>query len=117
DLGLIDERGAENTLDDIDEFIGPRGWISPEAMNKYLTGGKNFVYECDTSIDHQSDIFQLGKVFWYILQHNSPTGTVKLNDFKLKNKRLYPIIKTMLNYSKSKRYRDIEDIIRLLKPI
>lgn len=117
DLGLIGERDSATTLDNIDEFIGPRGWISPEAMNKHLTGGKKFTYDCDVTIDHQSDIFQLGKVFWYIFQHNAPTGTVKLNDFKIKNKKLYPIIKTMLNYSKSKRYSHINEIIHLLKPI
>lgn len=115
DLGLIDDRNINFSLDKIAEPIGPRGWMTPESMNKYLTEGKgfNFNYQCD--IDHQSDIFQLGKVFWYIFQHNAPIGIIDENDFNFKSGQLYPIIKTMLNHSKSERYKDIDEVIQLLK--
>jgi serine/threonine protein kinase len=115
DLGLIDDRNINFSLDKVAEPIGPRGWMSPESMNKYLTEGKGFDYKYNCEIDHQSDIFQLGKVFWYIFQHNAPIGTIKENDFYFKNSQLYSIIKTMLNHSKIKRYKDIDEVIKLLK--
>lgn len=115
DLGLLAERNNPNVIDDEAELIGPRGWMSPESMNKYLTEGKGFVHTFPCKIDHQSDIFQLGKVFWYIFQHNAPIGTVKENDFKIKNSQVYSIIKTMLNHSKAKRYKSIDEVIKLLK--
>lgn len=115
DLGLINDRNNNFQLDKIADNIGPKGWMSPESMNKYLTEGKGFNYKYHCVIDHQSDIFQLGKVFWYIFQHNAPIGTVKENDFLMKKGRFYPIIKTMLNHSKSKRYKNIDEVIRLLK--
>ena len=76
DLGLIQMRNKPS-LDKEGELLGPRGWLSPEAMNKYLSEkveGKNF----DCNIDHQSDLFQLAKVFWYILQGNAPIGFPKV---------------------------------------
>jgi serine/threonine protein kinase len=115
DLGLLAERNDLNEIDEEAEPIGPRGWMSPESMNKYLTEGKGFEYPFSCKIDHQSDIFQLGKVFWYIFQHNAPIGSVKESDFKIKNSQVYSIIKTMLNHSKAKRYKTIDEVIKLLK--
>ena len=114
DLGLINDRDTNFNIDKMAEPIGPRGWMSPESMNKYLTEGKGFANSFNCSIDHQSDIFQLGKVFWYIFQHNAPIGGIKEKDFAIKNSQLYAIIKTMLNHSKSKRYKSIEEVIKLL---
>ncbi len=116
DLGLIDNRDADS-LDYISEFIGPKGWMTPEAMNKYLCEGKGFSFSHNCAIDHQSDIFQLGKIFWYIFQHNAPIGTVKESDFLIRERGVYPVIKTMLNYSKKKRYKNIDEVIKLLKPL
>lgn len=115
DLGLINDRNNNFQLDRIADNIGPKGWMSPESMNKYLTEGKGFKYKFHCDIDHQSDIFQLGKVFWYIFQHNAPIGSIKECDFLVKKGQLYPIIKTMLNHSNIKRYKDINEVIRLLK--
>ncbi len=115
DLGLINDRNNNFQLDKIADNIGPKGWMTPESMNKYLTEGKGFNYKYHCDIDHQSDIFQLGKVFWYIIQHNAPIGTVKEIDFIIKKGQLYPIIKTMLNHSKSKRFKNIDEVIKLLK--
>lgn len=117
DLGLCAERNKENDIDKISEFIGPRGWATPEVMNKHLTGGKEFSHNFDIIIDHQSDIFQLGKVFWYIFQHNSPIGSIRLSDFKIRHNRVYPIIRTMLNHSKKRRYSEIKEVIHLFEPI
>jgi serine/threonine protein kinase len=117
DLGLLAERNLNFEIDEEAEPIGPRGWMSPESMNKYLTEGKNFNYKYDCVIDHQSDIFQLGKVFWYIFQHNSPIGSITEKDFKINESIIYPILRTMLNHSKKRRYKRIEEIIYLIKKI
>lgn len=113
DLGLIAYR--EEDWDKKNELIGPKGWLSPEAMNKYLSEGRQGNYDC--RIDHQSDIFQLGKVFWYILQGNAPIGCISRKDFIERNERLYVLIRTMLNYSKKKRIKNISTVVEELQRI
>lgn len=115
DLGLIQMRNRPS-LDKEGELLGPRGWLSPEAMNKYLSErleGKNF----DCNIDHQSDLFQLAKVFWYILQGNAPIGCIKESDFLLRNSSLYSLIRQMLNHSKKRRPTSVNFVIDDLQKI
>lgn len=115
DLGLIQMRNKPS-LDKEGELLGPRGWLSPEAMNKYLSEkveGKNF----DCSIDHQSDLFQLAKVFWYILQGNAPIGCVKESDFLPRNASLYALLRQMLSHSKKRRPISVDVVISDLKKI
>lgn len=116
DLGLSEHR-SKDFLDDAAEWIGPRGWMSPESMNKFLTENRpwNSLYNC--KIDHQSDIFQIGKVIWYILQGNSPQGGIRRQDFLWKNESVYQIIRTMLNNSKEKRIKTIDEIILMLEKV
>ena len=112
DLGLIEMRNKPS-LDNKGELIGPRGWLSPEAMNKYLSErvkGKNF----DCNIDHQSDLFQLAKIFWYIVQGNAPIGCIKKSDFLLNNSALYLLIREMLNHSKRLRPASVDVVINKL---
>jgi hypothetical protein len=59
----------------------------------------------------------LGKVFWYIFQHNAPIGSVRGKDFLIKNSQIYAVLRTMLNNSKQRRYKEIDEVIKLLKPI
>jgi serine/threonine protein kinase len=117
DLGLLDHQDGSYSIDDKGEPIGPRGWMSPESMNKYLCEKHSFPYNFDCKIDHQSDIFQLGKVFWYIFQHNAPIGYFLTKDFNLNNNQVFSIIKKMLSHSKVKRFKKISQVINLLKPI
>jgi len=116
DLGLAQFRDEE-FVEDTSKIIGPRGWLSPEAMNKYLTNNTENINNFDCKIDHQSDIFQLGKVFWYIVQGNAPIGCVRTIDFKEKDIEIYALLRTMLNHSKKKRYKHIDEIIAILKRI
>jgi serine/threonine protein kinase len=117
DLGLVEGRPLDHEIDKAAEFIGPRGWISPEAMNKYLTENKTFNSKFDCEIDNQSDIFQLGKLFWYIFQHNAPIGSVRLSDLNKDFRDVFPILKTMLSHSKKQRYKEVDEIIPLFKRI
>lgn len=112
DLGLVGYRDQD--FDKVKEFIGPRGWESPETMNKFLTEGNgNF----DCHIDHQSDIFQLGLIFWFIMQGNSPIGCIRRSDFCDVNEEIFEIIKRMIWHSKEKRIKSIDEVISLLTKI
>lgn len=114
DLGLARHRSSD--LDKTGEKIGPLGWLSPEAMNKHLTekAGKGF----DCLIDEKSDIFQLGKIFWFIFMGNCPIGELYYKDFtcNIKHKRkIWAILIAMMSSIKSRRpsINDLE--IKILK--
>ena len=116
DLGLVAFRDEDELYDKKNEFIGPKGWLSPEAMNKYLSYDDS-MYKFDCKIDHQSDIFQLGKIFWYILQGNVPIGGISRSDFFDRREEVYSLLKYMLNHSKKKRPLTIDYVINDLKHI
>lgn len=115
DLGLIQMRNKP-TYDKLGELVGPKGWLSPEAMNKYLSESVN-EQKFDCNIDHQSDIFQLAKVFGYILQGNAPIGCVEESDFLLHNTSLYSLLREMLNHAKQRRPHSIDEVIQKLQSI
>ena len=103
DLGLVDFQNKDSEIDSPNEKIGPYGWLAPEATNKMLTFKKHigFVYDC--KIDKKSDVFQLGKLFWYIFQGNLPIGQIVNDDFKMRDKEIFQIIFEMLRYEKNGR--------------
>lgn len=104
DLGLIDYREQDNEeLYSDREFIGPKGWSSPEAMNRYLAKGLDRDPRIDCIIDDYSDVFQLGKLFWYIIQGNAPIGGVVRADFFSDNNDIFSVIAEMLIHDKSRR--------------
>lgn len=117
DLGLVDGNELHYKFNEEGKFIGPRGWASPEVMNKYLSEKKGFKYKYDCKIDHQSDIFQLGKVFWYIFQYNAPIGNINFDDFQCENERVFWIVRKMLHHSKSRRFDSVSVIIPLFQRI
>lgn len=113
DLGLVDHRDTDFFIDETGERIGPIGWLSPEAMNKFYNEGKGKTnkHNFDCTLDAQSDVFQLGKLFWFIFQGNVPIGQVKKKDFMSKDNVLYDIIYEMLLHSKKRRFSlsEVED--------
>ena len=115
DLGLSKNRKKDEMIDGKREFVGPKGWTSPESMNKYL------VKECDKrydrNIDEKSDMFQLGMVFWYVMQGNAPIGAIMEKDFCCANHKIYILIRTMVSYDKSYRPNDFQNIIEKLDQI
>jgi len=116
DLGLIRFRDKDEIIDGDNELIGPRGWLSPESMNKFLTFKKELGYNYDCDIDYKSDVFQLGKLFWFIFQYNVPVGRIKRPDFKIKDNQVYAIIAWMLNHDKRRR-PNIKQLIESFHPI
>ena len=116
DLGLYRFKDEDN-VDQIGERIGAFGWESPETMNKCLTEQKdNNNYQFDCEIDFKSDVFQLGKLFWYIFQGNLPIGQVTQNDFLEGDKDLFDVLIQMLSYNKSSR-PNINNLQTILAPI
>jgi serine/threonine protein kinase len=103
DLGLLAKRNEDQDYDQPNEMIGPRGWLCPEAMNKHLTKDKDVGFEYDCQIDEFSDIFQLGKLFWFIFQCNVPIGQLMRGDFKHKDNNIYQLLQLMLQYDKQRR--------------
>jgi serine/threonine protein kinase len=117
DLGLINFRERDTDLDHFDEKIGPLGFLSPEATNKCLGSREKPSFDFDCWIDEKSDVFQLGQVFWFILQDEVPTGHLMAQDFKFPIKRvLDTIIQPMLQYGKQRR-ASVEAIGTALRPI
>jgi serine/threonine protein kinase len=116
DLGLVKFRHEDNRVDWVNEKIGPIGWLCPEATNKMLTNNKKLLYTYDCDIDESSDIFQLGKLFWYVFQGNLPLGQLLLEDFELAENDIYQIIFSMLQYQKARR-PSIGHLETMLEPI
>ena len=105
DLGLVDFRDSDFEIKELGEKIGPIGWLSPEAANKFLCEGekKSNPNNHDCILNYNSDIFQLGKLFWYIFQGNIPIGQIDEDDFIVKDKELFDLLFNMLSHTKSKR--------------
>jgi serine/threonine protein kinase len=103
DLGLLANRHDDQSLDQPNEMIGPIGWLCPEAMNKRLTEGKDVGFSFDCQIDEFSDIFQLGKLFWFIFQCNVPIGQLMRGDFKHKDDDIFQLLQLMLQHDKQRR--------------
>lgn len=117
DLGLVEKRETFNKYDEKGKWIGPRGWMSPESMNKFLAENKPWGVLHDCSITHQSDIFQMGRILWYILQGNSPIGIIADRDLKYNQPELFNLIQDMLFHSKVDRLKTIEEAVSILNNI
>lgn len=104
DLGLIGHRDDDFKAKEIGMKIGPANWMSPEAFNKMYNEGpdcKN-IHGFDCILDNQSDIFQLGKLFWFIFQGNVPDGQLIRNDFKIEDDQVFEVLLNMLSHSKDR---------------
>lgn len=117
DLGLVEHRYDSFGVDEIGEWIGPRGWQSPESLNKFVTEDTPWGYKFNSKIDHQSDLYQLGKLLWFITQGNCPEGGIDRNDFLYRDDRLYQVVKTLLNNNKKRRVKNIDELISQVKRI
>jgi serine/threonine protein kinase len=116
DLGLVAKRHEDHSLDRFNEMIGPTGWLCPEAMNKLLTERKNVGFQYDCQIDELSDVFQLGKLFWFIFQCNVPIGQIKRDDFKPTDNDAFNLLELMLQHDKQRR-PSLDKIITDFTPI
>lgn len=118
DLGLIAFRQEDQVLDEFAEKVGPIGYLSPEAANKGLGLTTKASFRFDCAIDDKSDIFQLGQVFWLVLQDEVPTGHLVVGDlrFGAGSAVLERVIHPMLQYGKQRR-ASVEEVEIALQPI
>lgn len=117
DLGLISYRNEHPDPDGFDEKIGPIGFLSPEATNKAFGNRKCLGFDFDCVIDEYSDVYQLGQLFWFILQNEVPTGLISLSDFKCAHTGIFNnVIYKMLQYPKNRR-PSINDLEGAFQPI
>jgi serine/threonine-protein kinase len=65
--------GTEEQLTKAEEAVGPRYWMSPEAVSKAM--GLGDVINCC------SDLFQLASVFWFVVTRRPPIGVLTMNDW------------------------------------
>lgn len=104
DLGLVDNKESDIRINEIGDLIGPTGWFSPEAINKYLVEKTPNPNNFDCNIDSKSEVFQLGKLFWFIYQGNIPIGQVEYLDFVPQDDAIFTLLFNMLKYSKVNRH-------------
>lgn len=118
DLGLIKYRDEDVDIDDPREKIGPYGRLSPEAVNKALGNRDLEGFDFDCEIDNKSDVFQIGKLIWYILQGEIPAGQLNTVDFKYHDDIdiFNDVIIPTLQFSKNRR-PDINELLSNIMPI
>lgn len=118
DLGLIAYRNEDFSIDEYNEKIGPWPWMSPEAANKKLALQHCITpYNIDCCIDNKSDVFQLGKIFWFILQGEIPNGILTNRDLHITNDAVYGnLLKPALCFNKSDR-PTISELINKMRPL
>lgn len=105
DLGLVDFRDADlATIDNENEKVGPRGYLSPEAINKWLGANRD---PAKIHIDDKSDVFQLARVIGFILYGEIFSGIIEPADLDLYENSttdpLFTIMSQAMLYSKSRR--------------
>ena len=103
DLGLVQNKASDIRINERGELIGPTGWFSPEAINKYLVEKTPNPNNFDCEIDSKSEVYQLGKLFWFIYQGNIPIGQVEFIDFVPQDNVIFTLLFNMLKYSKANR--------------
>lgn len=97
DFGLCTAVDNEERIDITkpQDRIGPKYWLSPEAIDK--------VYFGQNEIDKTSDIYQLCAVFWFIITRRYPLGMIEEEDYCDYDMAICREILGSLKYHKNKR--------------
>jgi serine/threonine protein kinase len=103
DLGLVAFRGEDLTAESR-EKIGPPSWMSPEAFNNAYCVQRPTNTFIDCTFDERSDVYQLGKICWYVIQGDIPNGCLKSADLVEGDANLFGgVLKPMLLYQRTER--------------
>lgn len=108
DFGLckfLEEGDGEEDLTDDKENVGPKFWMSPEALNRTV-GNKDEIMKC-------SDVYQLCSVFWYIVNKRHPSGVLTKEDWS-GPPHIFDVIYNSLSHDPSKRPCDGEKLLQEL---
>ncbi|MBW7898692.1 Serine/threonine-protein kinase StkP [Candidatus Brocadiaceae bacterium B188] len=87
------------------EPVGPRYWMSPEAVNRSI--GNN------DEISIKSDIFQLCSIFWFVVTGRHPSGVVSKKDWNGPDSIFEPIFNS-LYHDPNERPIDANKLVELL---
>lgn len=97
DLGLCSYLDGDEHQDITrdNEKIGPKFWLSPEAINRY--------YFSTEEIGTFSDVYQLCAVFWFVLTLRHPTGILSSTDWYDCEPRIYDVLFKSLTHDLHRR--------------
>lgn len=111
DLGLctFTNEIEHEDLTRLHEKIGPKYWMSPEAINR--------IYDESEKILPASDVFQLAAVFWFVINRRYPLGNLEEFDWKSANKALYNILIKALAHNNLNRQKDGMELYSELKNV
>lgn len=111
DFGLcsfIDEEEHED-LTKIHEKIGPKYWMSPEALNR--------IYNNVDEIIPASDVFQLAAIFWYVVNQRFPFGIVEDDDWSTDDTETCHVLLKCLSNNGKKRIQNGEELYLALSAV
>lgn len=107
DLGLCKlVAGSDEGLTLHGEPIGPRYWMSPEALNQALGNSDE--------ITIKSDVYQLASIFWYVVTGRHPQGVVTRRDWTGPDYLFEPLYRS-LHHDPSIRLNDARELLEALE--
>jgi serine/threonine protein kinase len=117
DLGLIQHRSEDSRIDGARERVGPIKWMTPEAWNRQMFIQRSDNVFIDRDFCDRTDVYLLGKLFWYIIQGDIPNGCLKSADLRVAGDDIYGgFLKPMLGYKRSER-PNLQDVCKRLEPL
>lgn len=86
------------------EKIGPRFWMSPEAIGICVNSKKD--------ISFSSDVFQLCAVFWFVVTKSHPTGILTKEDWQGNDEKIFEVVYQSLYHNNEKRPQNGDDLFQ-----
>jgi serine/threonine-protein kinase len=108
DLGLCSYLSEEEHLDltSDNEKIGPKFWLSPEAINRVYFGVEE-ICPC-------SDVYQLCAVFWFVITYRHPQGIITESDSQDVDPNICRILVKSLSYDINMRPQNGRELFELM---
>lgn len=100
DLGLCSYI-SEDEHEDITalyEKVGPKYWMSPEAINRIYNGRDEII--------QASDVFQLVAIFWFAVTARYPLGNVSIEEWGNGDQEMCRVLLKGLSHDVKKRQKD-----------
>lgn len=121
DRWVIGDFGLCSFLDDnhedltrMNEKVGPKYWMSPEAINR--------LYNKSIDITPASDVFQMAAIFWFVVNARFPLGIVTNNDWGSDDLEICNVLLLGLQHNSEARiqsgtdlHNDIENVVSTIR--